>query len=264
MATQEEEEGHHQPPLGAGEGTATPTESISADSTTQHSQRPEQEPDTKRIRPSTGPEEEGGGGNSSSGEPIVVVAKHPEGMLNGDGASVPPKDSTDKERKKPSEDIKTLLNRRNDLVKQLQECDDEIYDMETSYFEKSISNGNCNVISGWYGFITPSTSAASLKHGAPGTAGSAAGGANGRELSQGLQSQLRKNSNNNGSGSSGVGSGAYRLRESDRIFSLSSVTSKASRQVYQAVPPNAAENKKVSGISNKQRKTASHYHDEDN
>lgn len=183
--------------------------------------------------------------------PIFVVPKHPEDtpflLAVGDGAD-------SREKKRSSEDIKTLLNRRNELEKQLQECEDEIYNMETNYFERAASNGNCNVIAGWYGFITPTVGAASVKHSMPNLTASVGygsqlnGSGSGRDV-QGTQSQQRK------SGSGGVGAvnpggaaglnGAYKLRDSDRIFSLSSVTSKASIQTFQNTYPNVADTKKT-------------------
>ena len=166
---------------------------------------------------------------------IFVTPKHPE------GASSPEEvvGAKEREKRKSGEDIKTLFNRRNELERQLQECEDEIYNMETNYFERSISNGNCGVVPGWYGFIAPSGSGLLNKHGTTSLTGSTGYGSTmtvsgGRDGPQGVQSQMRKSGGGaGGSGSSGSG-GTYKLRETDRIFSLSSVTSKASKQAFQS------------------------------
>lgn len=185
--------------------------------------------------------------------PIFVTPKHPDDPSSLSSGEEDGEDSkASSERKKQGEDIKTLFNRRNELERQLQECEDEIYNMETNYFERSISNGNCNVIAGWYGFITPPVGATSVKHGSSGLTGSTGfgsplSGPGGRDASQGIQSQTRKSGSGaaGGSGSAASANGAYKLRDSDRIFSLSSVTSRASKQTFQNSSFGTVDNKKT-------------------
>lgn len=189
---------------------------------------------------------EKGDESGSTDAPVFVTPKHPEGASSPEEVAV----TKEREKKKSGEDIKTLFNRRNELERQLQECEEEIYSMETNYFERSISNGNCGVVAGWYGFITPSVSGPLNKHGTASLTGSTGYGSTmgvsgGRDGSQGVQSQTRKSGGGaGGSGNGGIG-GTYKLRDTDRIFSLSSVTSKASKQAFQGSSTNGLDKKTI-------------------